>query len=67
MLTNWISCATPPVRDGEYDLSWLGDTASPFRALYCAGKWRNRHDGSVLDAVPSNPYEWRGLNCQLPP
>lgn len=61
VLTDWISCTTPPVRDGHYDMQHADDNASPFRAEFRGGAWLSIDHGRPLSAVAFGGYKWRGV------
>lgn len=61
LLTDWISCTTPPVREGEYDLTYVGKRSimamATCREVYSNGAWN--------DSPGINGWEhcwvWRGM------
>lgn len=67
-VTDWISCTTPPVRDGEYEFrikegQRLFD-GNAKRALCIDGKWFSLTDGFYLYTINDSftgCYEWRGV------
>lgn len=62
LVTDWIPCATPPVRDGVYEAISRTNANDKFMAEYRNGKWFGVGDraGIVLDAM-LNYYQWRGV------
>lgn len=63
LLTDWIPCTTPPVRDGVYEItgtSYIG-LMKPFRMAYTNGEWL-RMDGNVfLGGAEITKWSWRGV------
>lgn len=68
-LTDWISCTTPPVREGEYEVEALRYGDKPWRATYRDGKWFTAESstfvkvGQSMDDTMAHPenYRWRGV------
>jgi hypothetical protein len=70
LLTDWIPCTTPPVREGEYEVEHIGGPTGPkeWRAMYLCGmhghgRWVRSDDGVVIDALMEHPdkFRWRGV------
>jgi hypothetical protein len=69
ILTDWIPCTTPPVRDGEYDYIYsASDLPNVFkttcRAEFKHGQWYSLSGGGYrlpgLNHDPEN-FSWRGV------
>lgn len=75
LVTDWIPCTTPPVRDGDYEFTYTGPNhikPHPIRCLFENGKWymvppakgpyKDRPDTRLerIEALP-NEYHWRGV------
>jgi hypothetical protein len=73
LLTDWIPCTTPPVREGVYDFQYIGGLGFgpyPVRGMFKDGKWlgyddRHTKHGETLDRLQGlneSPaeYQWRG-------
>ncbi len=57
LLTDWIPCTTPPVRDGEYDLTMFpNDEGGDIKISYRNGKW----SGDGVNISPGE-FHWRGV------
>jgi hypothetical protein len=58
-LTDWIPCTTPPVRDGEYELTMFPNDSetSAIRETYQAGAW---FGCPGVNEEPGDFY-WRGV------
>lgn len=67
LLTDWIPCTTPPVRDGEYefvctDLGLQHIDLKPGRAVFKNGAWHDRLSEHPLNGMNLSPqyFSWRG-------
>lgn len=68
LVTDWIPCTTPPVRDGDYDFRLRAGqmlaNGEAKRGEFRGGKWFSIDDGDELYAINykhAHAYEWRGV------
>lgn len=66
LVTDWIPCTTPPVRDGVYECRSIDFAVQPTRLDYSNKSWRVL-DGFLAGAAISGPnsypdkFQWRGV------
>jgi hypothetical protein len=63
-LTDWISCTTPPVREGEYEIqmTYANGTAFQVRRYYWRlGDFRLSERDMIRAPVIYSQDKWRGL------
>lgn len=64
LLTDWISCTTPPVRDGEYGYDTIDSKfIAPGRVLFRDGAWFSVANGAPLPGLTmfADRFRWRGV------
>lgn len=68
LLTDFIPCLTPPVRDGDYDVFYTKKNSKkvipkPFRAEFKNGQWYGIPDGRPRPGLNEDPqnFGWRGV------
>lgn len=66
LVTDWIPCTTPPVRDGDYDIQLFGDEKLRLRVEFVNGVWR--YISGCLTGTPlvgpgidGECWHWRGV------
>lgn len=60
LITDWIPCTMPPLRDGEYDV--MDKYGHHWRANFTDGKWTHVRLKCPMEATTHKPeeYQWRG-------